>query len=122
MMKRRFIVAVLLAWGLVVATTGCGDDDGGGETPALGTCDLRSVSYTCIELHGASATDVDNQKAGCDENGGDWSTDACPTDQQLGCCEYEFGNAFRECFYTGTMADYEYYCIDMMDGTWIEEI
>jgi hypothetical protein len=118
MTKRRLAVAALLAGGLAVASGGCGDDDEAGETPALGTCDLRSVSHHCIELHEPSASDFENQKEGCAERDGKWSSDVCPTEALVGCCDYEFGNVFRECFYTGVTTDAEMYCSETVHGVW----
>jgi hypothetical protein len=118
MPKRDSYEAVLLACALALATSACGDDDGGAETPPLGTCDLRSQANSCIELHDASAADLENQEEGCFDAGGAWSNDACPTEDLVGCCEYEFGNSFRECFYVGIMRDPEAYCADTVSGTW----
>jgi hypothetical protein len=116
MTERRLIVAVLLLWAPAVVLLGCGDDDEKGGAEARGTCDLRAVSHKCIELHDASSIDFENQKDGCNENDGEWSTDACPSEELIGCCDYEFGNTFRECFYTGITSDYEAYCRDTVDG------
>jgi hypothetical protein len=116
------------AWGLalvVAAFVGCGggdDDDDSGGTGGYGTCDLREVQHTCIEATGSSRSIVD-QKKGCLDATGTWSTDPCPDVTELiGCCEYTFGNRFRECFYDGTSrADPKAYCesTDLWDdGVW----
>jgi hypothetical protein len=127
MFKGRSFVAAFLGCSLGLSSAGCsGDSDGddgaggggGGQTPALGTCDLRSLSLSCIELHDASAIDLVNQEEGCVEHGGDWSNDACSSDDLVGCCEYTFGNEFRECFYTGIARDPVAYCADTVSGVW----
>jgi len=99
------------------AVAACGEDDEA-ETPALGTCDRRSVQSTCIEIHDASSIDLANQEEGCLDNDGDWSNETCPTEALVGCCEYEFGNSFRECFYVDSTADGEAYCqMPIFEGT-----
>lgn len=121
MRKERFLAAIGLAFSLSVFATGCGDDDGGDggdATPSVGTCDLRSLSQSCIELHDASAADLENQEEGCLTRGGDWSNDACPTEELVGCCDYEFGNTFHECFYVGIARDPMAYCMNDVDGVW----
>ena len=130
MHKTRFLATVV---GLLLGTgmTACGgnddessDEDGNGgsggsgnPTPMLGTCDLRSVSSSCIELHEASAIDMENQENGCLNANGGWSNDVCPTEELVGCCEYTFGNDFRECFYVGVTRDPVVYCADF-EGVW----
>jgi hypothetical protein len=118
MRKMRFLVATGIA--LCAFSTGCGDDDesDGGATPSVGTCDRRATAEQCIELHDASAIDMENQEEGCLDNGGDWSNDACPTEELIGCCDYVFGNSFHECFYVGYAADPIPYCETDMDGVW----
>ena len=94
----------------------CGEEEEEG-TPAIGTCDRRSIAYACIELHDASPADLANQEEGCADASGAWSNDACSNDDLVGCCEYTFGNEFRECFYTGITRDPVAYCADF-DGVW----
>ena len=119
MKKGRLSAAVTLVCVFSVAATACGDDDDDGGTPAVGTCDLRMESHSCLELHGASAIDFENQKDGCIENGGAWSTDPCPVNDLVGCCDYTFGNTFHECAYTGVEGDPEALCTgDPVHGVW----
>jgi hypothetical protein len=126
MLNVRSLVVAYLGCSLGLFAAGCsggsdGDDGAGGsggETPALGTCDLRSLSLSCIELHDASAIDLVNQEEGCLERGGDWSNDACSGDDLVGCCDYTRGNEFRECFYTGIARDPVAYCADTVSGVW----
>ena len=117
MRRLRAAQAFLVVSSLAVVVIACGEDETE-QTPALGTCDLRSVQSTCIEIHDASSSDLDNQEEGCVDGGGDWSNDACPTEALVGCCEYEFGNSFRECFYVGSSTDGEAYCqMSIFEGT-----
>jgi hypothetical protein len=147
MRKPRFTVAASLVFLLGAFASGCGDDDegdeggedntggssgsgstggtgnggsggSGGSTADVGTCDLRSVSQSCIELHDASAIDLQNQEEGCLDAGGIWTNLECPTDELVGCCDYEFGNTFHECFYTGIARDPVAYCTGTVDGVW----
>ena len=121
MRKTRFLSSVGLVVSLSALVIACGDDEGGengGSTPSVGTCDLRDVAQSCIELHDASAIDLENQEEGCLDRGGVWSNDACPTEELVGCCDYEFGNTFHECFYTGITPDPVVYCSDTVDGVW----
>ena len=112
-----------LAGLLALFASGCGDDEGNedgddGSTPSVGTCDLSDVSQSCIELHDASAADLENQENGCLDAGGVWTNLECPTENLVGCCDYEFGNTFHECFYTGIMSDPVAYCTGTVDGVW----
>jgi hypothetical protein len=104
-----------------VALTACsGDDDDSSGAGGYGTCDLRETRHTCIEATGSPRSIVD-QKSGCLDSSGEWSTNACPDAVDLvGCCEYTFGNSFRECFYAGAAtADPEAACLGMFDdGVW----
>ena len=96
------------------------DDDTSGGTGGYGTCDLRSKFGSCIEATG-SPRSIADQKTGCLDAGGLWSTEPCPTTAELvGCCEYTFGNAFRECFYEGSKnTDPVGYCATTFDdGVW----
>ena len=106
---------------LVLAACGSGgdDDDDGGGTGGYGTCDLRMEYGSCIEATGSPRSIVD-QKAGCLDAGGLWSTSPCPAaDDSIGCCTYTFGNSFRECFYDGaTNTDPVGYCAMFDDGVW----
>jgi hypothetical protein len=110
---------------LVVVFFGCGggdDDDGASGATGYRTCDRRAQTHTCIEMTG-SPQNVANQEDGCLEADGSWSTSACPeTNELIGCCEYTFGNRFRECFYAGAAtADPEATCLDndvFDDGVW----
>jgi len=103
---------------LSLAACGSGDDDDGDTTPALGTCDVRSRSHSCIELQNANARNLESQESGCLDTGGTWSNAECPVEERLGCCEYTFGSHFRECFYTGITRDYEAYCAMFDDSVW----
>jgi hypothetical protein len=118
MRKSRFLVGLVISFSAFVA--GCSDDEesDGGETPSVGTCDLRAINQKCIELHDASAIDMENQEEGCLDAGGGWSNDACPAEELIGCCDYVFGNDFHECFYVGYAADPIPYCETDMDGVW----
>jgi hypothetical protein len=107
---------------LAFAACGGGDDDAASTSGTYGTCDLRSVQETCIEATGSAPSIVD-QKNGCLQAKGAWSTNACPTTAELiGCCTYTFGNKYRECFYQGTpQTDPVGYCLDKShwpDGVW----
>jgi hypothetical protein len=115
-------------WGLLALlasalSCGSGDDDSGsGGTGGYGTCDLRTLQETCIEATG-SPRSIADQKTGCLDHDGSWSTEPCPsTPELIGCCQYTFGNKFRECFYDGTpQTDPEGYCTDQSiwsDGVW----
>ncbi len=106
---------------LALVTTTCGGDDEERDPPPdIGTCDLRTTRSSCIELHGGSSGDLENQEAGCLDASGEWSNAACPTSNLLGCCDYDMGNAFHECFYQGhasSLQALETACADL-DGTW----
>jgi hypothetical protein len=75
----------------------CGDD-----TPETsGTCDFTAVETrrTCLEQAGP-APEIADQRAACTEHAGTWTSAPCPTnDALIGCCVYELGLQFRECFY-----------------------
>jgi len=105
--------------GVAAFSGGCGggDDDDTDRMGGYGTCDLRAVSGTCIETT-ASPQDIANQKAGCLDTGALWSVEPCPaTPELVGCCEYTFGNEFRECFYEGSRhSDPVQYCATTVDG------
>ena len=123
MQKRRLGVALSLVGALALLASGCGDDadddeDGGGNSGSSGTCDLRGISQSCIELHDASAADLENQEEGCLDAGGVWTNLECPTEDLVGCCDYELGNTFHECFYTGIARDPIAYCSTTVDGVW----
>jgi hypothetical protein len=118
MLKHRVLAGVLLAVSCLFVVTACGDDDEGESTPALGTCDRRVGNDSCIELHDASGIDMSNQEEVCLDANGNWSNDPCPTEELVGCCEYTFGNQFRECFYAGAVADHVAYCMTWDDGVW----
>ncbi len=121
MRKRQLVAAFGLVALLGTFVSACSDDDGddgGGSTPDVGTCDLRSLSHSCIELHDGSATDLSNQEEGCLDAGGEWSNDTCPMEELVGCCDYELGNTFHECFYTGVTSDPMAYCMNVVDGVW----
>jgi hypothetical protein len=127
MQKQRLVVALSLVGVLGLFAGGCGGDDdedgdGGGSTPSIGTCDLSGVSQSCIEVHDASAADLENQENGCLDAGGVWTNLECPTEDLVGCCDYEFGNTFHECFYTGIARDPVAYCADTVDGVWTPAI
>jgi len=106
-----------LLFSLATMASACGEDEEE-ETPTLGTCDLRSVFDYCIEVHSASPGDFENQVDACAEAGGDWSTDACQSDELIGCCDYVHGNEFRQCFYVGYTGDAEGFCTDGLAGVW----
>jgi hypothetical protein len=99
-----------------LACSGGDDDDESGGTGGYGTCDRRAQAHSCIEIT-ASPRNVANQKDGCLDADGSWSTTPCPdADDLIGCCEYTFGNRFRECFYAGAAtADPEAACLAMFD-------
>jgi hypothetical protein len=103
---------------LGVFSTACGSDDENDSGPHQGTCDLRSVDFHCIERKG-TAPAIADQKDACLEAGGGWSSERCPaTAELIGCCEYVYGDEFRECFYEGTTRDAEAYCADSrFEGT-----
>jgi hypothetical protein len=87
--------ALVLA--LSLAACGGSDDEG----PTAGTCDWTQVATrrTCLEQSG-DPLDVARQRATCLANEGTWIADACPvTADLIGCCTYELGLSFRECFY-----------------------
>jgi len=120
MTRLRSLVLVGVA---VLAFAACGggdDDDSGGGTGGYGTCDLRAELGSCIEATG-SPRSIADQKAGCLEHSGLWSTQPCPSTPELvGCCDYTFGNRFRECFYAGAKnTDPVSYCTTSFDdGVW----
>jgi hypothetical protein len=117
-MRKRRQLGVALALHCLFVVTACGDDGEGESTPSLGTCDRRAGNNGCIELHDASGIDMSNQEEGCLNANSDWSNDPCPTEELVGCCEYTFGNEFRECFYTGVATDPVLYCMSWDDGVW----
>ena len=110
---------VVLVGVLVLSACGGGDDDDdGGGTGGYGTCDLRVQHSSCIEATGSPAS-IAEQKEGCLDANGVWSTSPCPAaDDLIGCCEYTFGNSFRECVYEGTTKDPVAYCAMFDDGVW----
>jgi hypothetical protein len=117
MSNARLLAAASLVLALGVMTSACGEDEEEEQMHGFGTCDLRNVSPSCIERHGATPTELASQEEACVDAGGDWSNDSCPNDDLVGCCEYTFGDEFRECFYTGTTRDPVAYCADF-DGVW----
>jgi hypothetical protein len=117
-MRKRRVFGLVLALFCMAFATACGDDDEGESTPALGTCDRRDSNRSCIELHAASSADLSNNEEGCLGANGAWSNAPCPTEELVGCCEYTFGNEFRECFYTGVAGDPVAYCMTWDDGVW----
>jgi len=121
-MTRRWSLVLVGFGALLVAACGGGDDDddSGSGTGGYGTCDLRADYGSCIEATG-SPRSIADQKDGCVQASGLWSLEPCPTTTELiGCCEYTFGNRFRECFYEGTKStDPVGYCtMSFDDGVW----
>ncbi|HWP09519.1 MAG TPA: hypothetical protein VNN72_27450 [Polyangiaceae bacterium] len=121
-MTRRWSLVLVGFGALLVAACGGGDDDddSGSGTGGYGTCDLRADYGSCIEATG-SPRSIADQKDGCVQASGLWSLAPCPTTAELiGCCEYTFGNRFRECFYEGTKStDPVGYCtMSFDDGVW----
>jgi hypothetical protein len=100
---------------LVFLGSSCG---GSGGSATYGTCDMPATSK-CIESTGP-APSIGNQRTGCADAGGSWSSDPCPTANLVGCCSYTFGLQFRECFYTGAgTTNPEIYCtMTWDDGVW----
>lgn len=106
----------LLGCLLSALVLGCSGDDAD-ASPTYGTCDRSEVALTCIESTGP-AQDIENQRQGCLAAAGTWTSDACPAANLVGCCTYDYGLEFRECFYVGTtIAEPEGYC-DSFFGTW----
>jgi hypothetical protein len=118
MRKARLLATAFAVFCLGVGAIACSDDDADEPGPNHGTCDLRSVQSTCIERKGTPSA-ITDQKDACLGNEGSWSSDSCPTtDDLIGCCEYVYGDEFRECFYVGTTSDPEAYCASpMFEGT-----
>src|SRR5262250_1105442 len=117
MLAGRLLVRGLLALGLSLGVVACGggDDSSGDGGATHGTCDLRSVGFSCIERSGTPAG-IEDQKSGCLDAGGLWSNDPCPTEDLVGCCDYTFGDPYHECFYTGITRDPVAYCMMWDDG------
>ena len=112
MIDARAFVRLFFVGSLGCCVAACGDDgdDDGGGASALGTCNRNDTEFHCIERRGTAAAIAD-QEEGCDRVGGEWSNEPCPEEDLVGCCEYTFGDPFRECFYVGTdIADPEGYC------------
>jgi hypothetical protein len=117
MRKLRVLGAVLaLSSPFVLAACGDDEDDSG---PTSGTCDLRTVNFSCIERE-ATPAEIESQEDFCDQNGGTWSLDPCPTEDLVGCCSYVYGDPFNQCFYEGTTTDGASFCADPMfeDAVW----
>jgi hypothetical protein len=119
----RVLAAAIVLFG--AASCGGGDDDDEASDGATkpGTCDLRELQGTCIETLNAPTRFLLDQQQACLDNMATWSREVCPeTTELIGCCEYTFGNAFRECFYQGTSrSDPEAYCLSTdlwSDGVW----
>jgi hypothetical protein len=124
MIAVRSFALLILVGSVGIVATACGDDgdDGeGGGGDMLGTCDRRDSAFHCIERRGAPAA-IEDQEDGCDQAGGSWSNEPCPSEDLVGCCEYTFGDRYRECFYVGTAVDDpEGYCTGMAgfeDAVW----
>jgi hypothetical protein len=101
-MRPTRIAAALLA-SLLAA---CGGD---GASETSGTCDFTAVETrrTCLEQSGPSP-EIADQRAACVEHAGAWTSAACPeNDELIGCCLYELGLRFRECFYTYPERSYD---------------
>lgn len=95
MRRIRYDAALLLALTLAA----CGGDAGGASS---GTCDWSQdpARMSCLEQSG-DPVDVSSQREACEANDGTWTSDPCPVNADLiGCCTYELGLEFRECFYT----------------------
>jgi hypothetical protein len=107
----------------VVFVAGCGasertDDDD--EVPPIRTCDYRDApnhAPTCVEWGPGRGTD--GLRSACDELRGVWSHDACPPDDRVGCCSYEWNGTVRECFYAGATGDLAATCTENHGGTWV---
>ena len=114
---QRIVVLVMLS----AAMTACGGDSksNNNSPPATyGTCDRIALVGGCIESTG-TAIDIVNQKKGCQDAGGTWTSEPCPDANQVGCCTYTFGMDFRECWYTSsTTADPQAACATMQGSVW----
>jgi len=103
-----------------VALSACGDDstDDAAPAPTYGTCDRITWVGGCIESTG-TPINIANQKKGCEDAGGTWSSNPCPALDQVGCCTYTFGMDFRECWYTNsTTTDPQASCATMDGSVW----
>ena len=99
-----FFALSSVAWILGACSGEDGDDDGGGNGATYGVCTLEDGSRrSCIESTG-SAANIENQRAGCLDEGGTWTDEPCPAPAAGACCTYTFGLEFRECVYTSTAA------------------
>jgi hypothetical protein len=121
MITVRSLVLFVLVGSVALVATACGDDDEGGSSETLGTCDRRDTDFHCIERRGTPAA-IEDQEDGCDQAGGTWSDEPCPSEDLVGCCEYTFGDRYRECFYVGTsVPDPEDRCLsteEFEDAVW----
>ena len=102
------------------ALAACNDESSETTTPdpTYGTCDRVALVGGCIESTGP-APSIANQKTGCEDAGGTWTSEPCPDADQLGCCTYTFGLDFRECWYSNTsVADPETTCATMDESVW----
>jgi hypothetical protein len=86
---------LLLLLVVVVALASCKSG------PSSGACTLGPIGK-CIEATGDEAA-ISNQGMVCTETGGTWSSQPCPTENLIGCCDFALGGVdFSECFYTGS--------------------
>lgn len=100
-MRRKALLSAAAALALA-----CGGSDDGATS---GTCDFTQVATkrTCLEQTG-SAADVAGQRAACESHAGTWTSASCPVNGELlGCCAYDLGLAFRECFYAYPERSYD---------------
>jgi hypothetical protein len=87
--------------------------------PALvqGTCDLRSVNASCVEVTDGAAVVAMSQMT-CLLNGGIWSDTPCPTQALVGCCSYSATSSYRDCSYVGAAGNPQAECAMIEGAIW----
>jgi hypothetical protein len=99
--------------------SGEGQGGAGGTDPALvhGTCDLRTVNASCLEVtDGANV--VAMAQMTCLLNGGTWSDVPCPAMALVGCCAYSATSTYRDCSYSGAPGDPAAACAMIQGAVW----
>jgi hypothetical protein len=118
-MPRAFAFIV----GVVVASlAACGNSDGSDEdeeSRPIRTCDYRGGQRhepRCSEWGPGRSTD--GLVSACGDNDGQWSYEACPPEDRLGCCSYVSNGTVRDCFYDGETRDQATLCVEVHGGSW----